>query len=102
MAQETINTIREAELAADQLEKDATEKGNRILQEAKRKAEELYYKITEEARTKAEAKLTAAQQQGDQIIARELELGDKEIEGMVKVAAAKETEAVKLVLSELY
>jgi vacuolar-type H+-ATPase subunit H len=54
LAQETIDTIRAAEQAANQLEKDAETESQRILQEAQERARELSNEIIMESQNKAQ------------------------------------------------
>ena len=46
--------------------------------------------------------MEAAKQQGDQIIAEQLQQAKEEIAGLSKTAKTKEQEAIKLIISELY
>ncbi|HCS75605.1 MAG TPA: hypothetical protein DIW17_17235 [Clostridiales bacterium] len=102
MAQETIDRICKAEQAANHTEEKASEESERILQEARTRAEELINEISAESQNAARAKLEAAQQQGEQIMTEGRKQAEEEIAKLSKIAAEKEREAMQVVLSELY
>ena len=102
MSKETIDTIRAAEQAANQLEKDALTESERILEEARERAKELTTGIIMEAQNKAQEELNAAREQEKIIMAEAHKQAEEEIAMLHKLASEKKQEAVEIVLSELY
>jgi vacuolar-type H+-ATPase subunit H len=101
MAQETIEAIRSAELAAEQSERDAAAQCEGILAEAQKQANELYNKMIREAKEKAGSGLETAQRQGDSLAADALRQAENEMDILRKISMNKEQAAVQLILSEL-
>lgn len=101
MAQETIESIRRAELAAEQAEKDARLQAEEIVAKAHKDARELMESMTREARGKA---LTALEETGiksDAQMSEALRQGEQEVRKLGEAVSAQESQAVKMILSEL-
>lgn len=101
MAQETIEAIRQAELAAEQTEKNVASEGDKIIAQAKAEAAETIMQLTKDAKEKAADALASAKKQSDSMMADALHLVEQELSTLRDAAKAKEPQAVQLILSEL-
>lgn len=101
MAQETIDAIRSAELAAEQKERETEAECERIIADAQIQGNEVYNKMIREAKEKARSVLEAAQRQGESLTADAMRQSEKEIEVLRKTSADKEQAAIQMILAEL-
>lgn len=101
MNQKTIDTIREAELTADQTEKAASVKHDELIAQAKTQAAEIVKQMTADAKTHAAQKSKAAHVQCDKLQSEALETAKQEIAALHAKSSAREAEAKRLILSEL-
>ncbi len=101
MAKETVQAVREAELKAVQLEKDAAINRDTILLKANEEAKELIASKTKEARVKAEQELGKSQQEGEKLLVSAKQRAEKEILLLKEMVKSKEQVAIDLVLSEV-
>ena len=96
MEQETIRAVREAELAAEQIEQEAARQREEILSRAKAVGQ-----AVAGAKAAADAALAEAKQQGEAMQSAALESVKKEIASLRASADAKGAEVRRLILSEL-
>jgi V/A-type H+/Na+-transporting ATPase subunit G/H len=101
MAMETVQAVRQAELNAAQLEKEAIQKRELILAEAQQNAKSMITSMTKEALAKAEQKLLEANGQGAKRMETSKQNAEKEVLLMKEMLKSKEQEAIKLVLSSV-
>lgn len=101
MAMDTIEKIREAELASDNAEKNAVIEADRIVAEAEDAAASLKVDLTKEARAKADALLQEAKTKSDSILSEARTEADSEAKALRSDVAAKKDEAIKLILDDL-
>ncbi|HBG76875.1 MAG TPA: hypothetical protein DDW86_07950 [Clostridiales bacterium] len=101
LAKEAVEAIRRAEQEADQIVKDASAKGAKMIADAKNEANGRYEKRISEAREKARIDLEAAGQQGADLITKTLRQAEKETESLRKSAEKKEQTAIQWILSNI-
>lgn len=101
MAMDTIEKIREAELASDNAEKDAIVEADRIVAEAEDAAATLKVNLTKDAKAKAEALLQDAKSKSDTILAGAKAEAVDEAKALRSDVANKKDEAIKLILDDL-
>lgn len=101
MEQKTIETVRQAELAAEQTEKMAASKRDEILAKAKTDAKETMIRMTADAKIHAAEALKAAQVQSEKLQSEALETAKQEIAALHAKAGGREADATRLILSEL-
>ncbi|MBH1942350.1 hypothetical protein I5677_15720 [Mobilitalea sibirica] len=101
MAKETVQAVRQAELNAAQIEKDANLKKDAILMEAQQKATNLISSMTKEAQDKAAKALKDAELRGAEMVEAAKLKAEKEIMLMNEMLKDKEKAAIKLVISEV-
>ena len=101
MAMDTIEKIREAELASDAAEKNAVVEADRILAEAEDAAAALKSDLTREAKAKAEGMLKEASDKSDAILGKAEEDARSGASALRSAVEAKKQDAVKLILDDL-
>ena len=101
MAMDTIEKIREAELASDNAEKDAIVEADRIVAEAEDVAATLKVNLTKDAKAKAEALFQDAKSKSDTILAGAKAEAVDEAKAVRSDVANKKEEAIKLILDDL-
>ena len=101
MAKETIDAVRQAELAAEQTEKAAVQEADRLVAQAKLDAKQAVADLTKSAKEKAQAELSAARRQGDELIAKAVAEVQQDCSRLRETAAAKDAEATTAILAEL-
>jgi len=101
MAKETVEAVRQAELRAQEKEKEALQKKEAIISEAEKKAKELIASMVKEANAKADKDLANARTRADEIIKEARAKSEKEIVLVKELAKMKEESAINLVLSEV-
>lgn len=99
MAKETVQAVRQVELNALQIQKDADLKKDEILINAEQEAKQLVAAKTKQALAKAEQDLLIANQQGMQLIEAAKQKGEKEVLFLKETADLKEQEAIKMIIS---
>ncbi len=101
MAIETIEAVRQAELKAVQLEKEAAANKDELLSQAKKKAAELIQSKSEEALAKADVKVREAEKKGlEQLEATKVN-AEKSILFMKDLVKVKEKEVIDLIISNV-
>lgn len=101
MAKETVQAVRQAELSAAQIEKNAIVKQDEILTGAQQKAKEILKSTTKEAQKKAELELQEAEKTGAELVEAAKVRAEKEILLMKEMTKSKEQAAINLILSEV-
>ena len=96
MTMDTIEKIREAELASDSAEKEAVVEADRIVAEAEDAAASLKVNLTKEAKAKAEALMQEAK-----AAKADLKAAKAEAKALRSDVGAKKDAAVKLILDDL-
>ncbi len=98
---DTIERIREVELASDKAEKAAVVEADRIIAEAEDAAASLKVNLTKEAKAKADALVSDAQAKSDKILSDARTEADGEASSLRSETGAKKDAAIKLVLDDL-
>lgn len=101
MEQETMKAIREAELAAEKIEKDAAAEGTSIVAQAKTEAAQTVEAAVAEEKAKAAETLESARKKGETMQHAALDAVKQEVASLHSVAKGKSSQAKKLILSEL-
>mgnify|MGYP002625194636 CR=1 FL=1 len=101
MAQETINSIREAEKRSQQILKDAEDQKKSILEKARAESDEFTRDLLEKASAQAKAALEEIESKRE----TEIETAVKRAEAVIAQhkadVGAKRAEAISLVISEI-
>lgn len=101
MAKETVQAVRQAELNAAQIERDAIQKKETIISEAVISAKEIISTMTKAAREEAERKLSLANKKGIEMMSEAKIRAEKEALLMQQMAQSKEEAAINLILSKV-
>jgi len=101
MAKETVEAVRQAELNAAQIEKEAIKKRDEILLKAQENAKTTSSSMMKETLLKAEQDLKQAQYQGTELINSAVQRTEQEILLLNEMVRSKEQAAIDLVLSEV-
>ena len=101
MGQDTIQTIRDAEEKADQIERQAEAECAALLAQARSQAKEETDKALAKARADNQQALHQAREKADKTLEQALASVESEIRAMQANAAAKKEEAIRMILSEL-
>lgn len=101
MVKETIDSIRQAEQAAEQRETDAGREAEQIITAAEAQAASLKSDLTRQAREKAAQTEAAAKARADQIMEEAGQAQDQELEALRSAVTGKSDQAVKAVLAGL-
>lgn len=101
MAKETIEAIRQAELAAEQTEKDAAGQAEDIVAKAQQTAKDTIATLTQQAKSVAAQAAKQAGKQGEDMAAAALREAEQELTALRETAKEKTPGAVARVLSEL-
>jgi len=101
LAMDSIEKIREAELASDNAEKQAVVEADRIVAEAEDKAASLKVSLTKDAKARAEALIADAKAKSDSVLSAAEAEAAEEAAGLRKGVEAKKESAVKLILDDL-
>lgn len=101
MATDTIEAIRNAELQSDAAEKKAHLDAEEIVRNADTEAAELKVSLTKEALAGAKSALEAAELEGSKLIEAAKSAAQEDTETLRKNAAAKEDEAIQLIIKSL-
>ena len=98
---DTIERIREAELASDNAEKNAVVEADRIVAEAEDAAAALKVNLTKEAKAKADALLQEAGTKSEDILSAAEKEAENEAKALRDSIPAKKETAIKLILDDL-
>lgn len=101
MAKETVNAVRQAELNAMQLEKEAVAQKEAIQNEAQQNAKVMITSMTREAIAKADKDLNNARLKGTEIVEAAKVKAEKEVLLIKEMIKGKEQEALKHILSSI-
>lgn len=101
MAKETVQAVRQAELNAAQIEKEAFVKKEAILLEAQQNAKTMITSMTREAIAKAESDISAARHRGTENLEAARIKAEKEVLLIKEMIKGKEQAAINLVLSNV-
>jgi F0F1-type ATP synthase membrane subunit b/b' len=101
MALESVQAVRQAELKAAQIEKDALAAKEALLSETRQKAKDLVDSKVKEAQAKAENDLRAAERRSMELMEEVKLRAEKEVIFMKELVKNKEQAAIDLVLSSL-
>lgn len=101
MALESVQAVRQAELKAAQIEKDALAAKEALLSETRQKAKDLVDSKVKEAQAKAENDLRAAERRSMELMEEAKLRAEKEVIFMKELVKNKEQAAIDLVLSSL-
>lgn len=101
MAKDIVEAVRNAELKANQTEKNAYSESEQIIKKAENDAKVFSAAQVKEAEERAEAMLKTAELQSKKLFEKANNEALQEIAALNSKAKQKEAEAVKLVYSEL-
>lgn len=101
MAKETVQAVKNAELSAIQIEKDAACQKEAILSQAVQDAKAIVTSMTSKALEKAEQDLQAATQEGEELIEAAKADMKKDVLQLAKNVKEKEKSAIELVISHM-
>lgn len=101
MAKETVQAVRQAELNAAQIEKDATVMSDELLSKAQEDAMISISSIKKDALAKAKQDLEQAERQGLELMEKAVKSTEKEILLLKEIVKSKKQAAIDLVLSEV-
>lgn len=101
MAKETVQAVRQAELNAVNIEKEAAVKSEAIVSKALEEAKSMIAAKTKEALFNAEEMKKQAQSEGAALIESAVLRAEQEILLLKEVVKSKEQAAIDLILSEL-
>ena len=101
LAMNTIEKIREAELASDEAEKKAVVDADNIVAHAEDEAGALKVNLTKQSKAKAEELIADAEKKSEQILNEAKEEASKESEQLRSSVEAKKAEAIDLILGDL-
>jgi vacuolar-type H+-ATPase subunit H len=101
MAKETIQAVRQAELNAAQIERDAVQRKESIISDAALKAKTLTDSMTKAAKEEAANRLSSAIKQGEELQEAAGNRAENEVMIMKQLASSKEEAAINFVLSSV-
>lgn len=101
MAKETVEAVRQAELNAAKLEREAALKRDAILQKASEDAKLLISTKTKEALEHASKELHKADLEGEKLMDLAVKKAEQEINLLKELVKQKENTAIDLVLKEV-
>lgn len=101
MEQNTVERIRQAELEAQQVEKEAAQECDRILQSAHEDANSLIDEKTSAARKAAAAQLEKAKDEGAVLMQQALEEVKGDVASLYSAAKEKKAQVKDLILGAL-
>lgn len=100
MADETVQAVRNAEINAEQIEKDAFAECERIKKQADTDSKNILEKLLTKAKAKAQDALIDAKKQGEIISTEAQKEAAAEIEALKISAQSKEEKAIKAIVAE--
>lgn len=101
MALETVQAVRQAELKAEEKEREALQKKEAIITQAKQNATTIVSSMTKEAMVKAELELNNAIKKGEDILEASRLKANNEVNLMKEMVKEKEQSAIHLIFSNL-
>lgn len=101
MTKETIQSIKKAELKAEQIGRDAHGESEELIHNAIKEGQTIVSNMAKEAKLQSKKELEAANNQGKRLMEEVLEKTEKEIVLLKELAKGKEKEAIQLVISEI-
>ncbi|MCH1984470.1 hypothetical protein MCG98_18110 [Ruminococcus sp. OA3] len=101
LLEDTIKVVKEAETKSGEVVKEAEEKAQAMILNAKEDAVRIVAERMAQARGEASRRLAAEQENGKILEEQSLQEADKLIAGLKETASQKESEAVRLLISEV-
>ena len=101
MAQDTVQAVRQAELNASNMEKEALLKKESILAEAQHKAKEMVTLKLKETQILSEKKLNDANKKGVERLEAAKRKADQEVLLLQEMVKSKEQAAIDFIISSL-
>ena len=101
MLQETMKTVEDAEAKAAATVAAAKEAGAALVADAQKQGEAIISDAGNQAKTGKATADDAARAAEEKLIAQSMKDAETEIEALKQTATAKESEAVKMIISEL-
>lgn len=101
MAKKTVQAVRQTELEAEKMEKDALAKKEEILAQAHLTAKSLTTSMTQDAMKKAEQNLKTAKLQANEIMEASGQRAENEVLLLEEMLKSKEESAIDLILSNV-
>jgi V/A-type H+-transporting ATPase subunit G/H len=101
MALETVQAVRNAELKASQMEKDALQQKEAIILKAEQEREQIISSMTKDALEKSVKDLEEANRQAKVRLEKAVMQAENEIILLKEMVKNKEQSAIKLVLEEV-
>ncbi len=101
MAKETVQAVRQAEMNAAEMEKEAIKKKEVIIADTHLEANNLVNNIVRQATEKAEQKLALAEEKGKELFEAARQKAEKEVALLKEIAGNKEEAAISIILSNI-
>lgn len=101
VAQEKIQAVREAEMAASNSLKEAQLKKEFIMLEAKKETDRIHEAVKTEEEKRMEELQKEIEEKNSRIMEEKIKKAKEEVEKMKEVVALKQSDATKLVLNEI-
>lgn len=101
MVQDTIRAVREAEKEADQMKKNASEKGKVLIEEAKKEAKEMKEQTLQKVKEKRSEAEQALAKEGEAYLADSVKEAGKEINSLRESAKGKSNKVTEVIMENL-
>ncbi len=101
LLEDTIKMVKEAETKSGEVVKEAEEKAQAMILHAREEAVQIVEARVLQAREEASVRLAAEQENGKALEEQSLQEAKKLIDGLKQTASQKESEAIRLLISEV-
>lgn len=101
MVQDTIRAVREAEKEADQMKKDASEKGKVLIEEAKKEAEAMREQTLQKVKEKRLEAEQALAKEGEAYLTNSVSEAGKEINSLRENTKGKSNKVMEVIMENL-
>lgn len=101
LLEDTIKVVKEAETKSGEVVKEAEEKAQAMILHAREEAVQIVEARVLQAREEASVRLAAEQENGKALEEQSLQEAKKLIDGLKQTASQKESEAIRLLISEV-
>lgn len=101
MVKETIEAVKEAETKADQMLKDASERGRVLIEETKNQADARIQEAKNVIRAKESQTETVREKDGEAYLAKVLQEAEQEVANLKQIAEEKSQETIQSIMESL-
>lgn len=98
---QAVESIRQAELEAQKMERQASDKAEEIIRSAKERASNLAKDVSSKAKEQVLAKMEEEGRQEKTIMQLSMQQADQEIIALRSLAQEREPQAIQMILKEL-